>query len=148
MSDQSFSWRGRRGSEVTAGAVMLAAGAAWIAFWGYIGLFIGLGWGTVDVFGPPYELQLSGHLWALVLYGVIASLGFVPLTVGVGFVLGFEPAIMLRLRPMLEKAWSLRLLIGIVALGLCVLAIGSGLRVLITWPSDAVYGSVSNAPGP
>ena len=114
---------------------MLVAGSVWIAFWGCIGLFIGLGWGVVWVFGPPYQLHRPGDLRALVFYEVIASVGVLPLLVGVSFVLGYTSTLKPGVGIVQGRARSVPLTVAVVATLVCLLAFGSVMRVLATWPS-------------
>ena len=125
----------------------MLGGIVWILFWGFIALFMGLGWGEVDVFGPPYRLGEPRDLRLLAFYGCIASLGLIPAIRGASLLFGF--GVRPRWPSLRHETAEFRAVIALLVLAtLGVLAIASALRVVITWPSDSPCCSVSDAPGP
>src|SRR5262245_28384629 len=85
---------------------MLLGGSLWFLFWGFVALYSGLGWGVGHVFGgPPSEVGLPPKPGALVFFGLIASVGLLPIYLGAANLLGIDPRVEPRFPKMRWWMW-------------------------------------------
>jgi hypothetical protein len=133
--------------EIALGFVLVLSALVWMLFWSILAMWLGLGWGTGNVLGPPGVVDLGVHPMRLAIYGAFAALGLIPLSLGLSFLFAVrrlgKPVGKPRLKPSPSRqVWRFRVevILVVAILGVAVLVVRT---TLTDDPSSYV-----RAPGP
>jgi hypothetical protein len=139
-----------RTAENTVGVGLLLAGGVWMLMFGIAALHRGL-WPQAYVFADPFVLDLSMDWGEFAVYGALAALGLIPLSVGVSFIFGVGPLARPASKPEPKPKPSRQAAKAVtveVVLVVAILALAAVVVRTVLHEGASFTSSVSSAPGP